>query len=370
MLRPIVLVSVVMFAIVCSACADWAQKGVSLTLWDENVDAGQLALSLDDMVAAGVTHVGVNVWWFQDNINSTSIGPDFAGYSASDASVEHVIDAVHARGMSVMLKPLVDLSNDPSHWRGQIVGGADWFTAVGGYADFINHFADLAQRKEAEQFCVGTELDATTSQESHWRDVIAGVRGRYDGELTYAANQGGAAAVTASTIAWWDAVDAFGLDAYYPLTTKNDPTLAELQTAWSAHAARIEAWRDGIDPDKPVLFTEVGYRSWDGTNRYPYSGASKDDTNVDEQEQADCYEAVLSQLWDADLDGDVDLDDFVILKQSFGIGAAWGEGDFDDDGDVDLDDFVLLKQHFGTTAVGEPATLLMLALGGVALRRR
>ncbi|MFW6154735.1 MAG: heparinase II/III domain-containing protein [Planctomycetota bacterium] len=53
---------------------------------------------------------------------------------------------------------------------------------------------------------------------------------------------------------------------------------------------------------------------------------------------------------DADGDGDVDLDDFAILKQNFGItaGATWADGDFDGDGDVDLDDFAALKANFGT----------------------
>ncbi|MFW6154921.1 MAG: hypothetical protein ACOC95_06875 [Planctomycetota bacterium] len=54
---------------------------------------------------------------------------------------------------------------------------------------------------------------------------------------------------------------------------------------------------------------------------------------------------------DADGDGDVDLDDFVILKNNFGVaeGATCDMGDFDGDGDVDLDDFVLLKNNFGAT---------------------
>ena len=40
---------------------------------------------------------------------------------------------------------------------------------------------------------------------------------------------------------------------------------------------------------------------------------------------------------DADLDGDVDLDDFVILKQNFGSSpATWGQGDFDGNGVDDL----------------------------------
>ena len=46
-------------------------------------------------------------------------------------------------------------------------------------------------------------------------------------------------------------------------------------------------------------------------------------------------------------DGKVDLDDFVILKNSFGIDDG---GDCDGDGDTDLDDFVILKNNFGTGA--------------------
>ncbi len=53
---------------------------------------------------------------------------------------------------------------------------------------------------------------------------------------------------------------------------------------------------------------------------------------------------------DADGDGDVDLDDFAILKVNFGTseGADCSMGDFDGDVDVDLDDFALLKTNFGT----------------------
>ncbi|NLF31723.1 MAG: DUF1565 domain-containing protein [Planctomycetes bacterium] len=54
---------------------------------------------------------------------------------------------------------------------------------------------------------------------------------------------------------------------------------------------------------------------------------------------------------DIDGDGDVDLDDFVILKRNFGAaGVTRAEGDLDGDGDVDLDDFVILKNNFGAGA--------------------
>ncbi|NLF32925.1 MAG: hypothetical protein GX591_18820 [Planctomycetes bacterium] len=60
------------------------------------------------------------------------------------------------------------------------------------------------------------------------------------------------------------------------------------------------------------------------------------------------FEYVVATPGDADGDGDVDLDDFVILKQTFGADPLTDDrADFDSDGDVDLDDFVILKSNFG-----------------------
>jgi len=84
---------------------------------------------------------------------------------------------------------------------------------------------------------------------------------------------------------------------------------------------------------------------------------------------------------DADLDGDVDFGDYMILEAWFGGPGDWSKGDFDFDGDIDFGDYMILEAAFGDSvpagavAVPEPGTLVMLlgSLAGLAVlgwRRR
>jgi len=88
--------------------------------------------------------------------------------------------------------------------------------------------------------------------------------------------------------------------------------------------------------------------------------------------------AVVLHPGDANGDGVVDLQDFGLLKDNFGMtqGATWAMGDFTGDYAIDLQDFGILKDHFGhttgsnpITAVPEPATIALLALSGLAVLR-
>ncbi len=55
-------------------------------------------------------------------------------------------------------------------------------------------------------------------------------------------------------------------------------------------------------------------------------------------------------LGDINVSGNVDLEDFFLLKQNFGMSnAEWSDGDLDFDGDVDLNDFFILKSNFGSS---------------------
>jgi hypothetical protein len=276
-----------------AALPDGKQKGMTFAAWwpgeYSTPDADQALAELKD---DGPNWLALIVTRYQDTIASTAI------YSApgtpTDEDLVHVINQAHSLGMKVMLKPHLDLANDPSHWRGDIGQGfseSDWTAWFSSYKTFINHYAQLAQTYGADQFCVGTELVSTEFRSADWQSVIAGVRGLFTGPITYAANPG-----SETSINWWDKVDAIGVDAYYALTDHNDPTLDELKAAWEPLAAALKTLSENWG--KPILFTEIGYPSLDGANRQPWNGqVSK---VVDLQEQADLYQALFETFFNQD----------------------------------------------------------------------
>lgn len=83
---------------------------------------------------------------------------------------------------------------------------------------------------------------------------------------------------------------------------------------------------------------------------------------------------------DADLDGDVDFQDFLALANGFGQENGWAGGDFDGDGQTAFLDFLALANSFGQTSaaadtqsVPEPVSGLLLLVGVtglLSLRRR
>ncbi|MGB2823576.1 MAG: hypothetical protein WBF17_21530 [Phycisphaerae bacterium] len=79
---------------------------------------------------------------------------------------------------------------------------------------------------------------------------------------------------------------------------------------------------------------------------------------------------------DADVDGDVDRDDFRAVEAGFGrAGALWTTGDFNGDGRADFRDYLLWKANVAPSSPGgipEPAALLLIggAAAPVVLKRR
>lgn len=247
------------------------------------------------LAATGSNWAGLLTTWYMDTKSANTIAPS-PDSSNDDDVVRSAIDEMHALGLKVMLKPHVDVHDGT--WRAQITPSdpGRWWES---YAAFMDHYLAIAAEKKVEMICIGTELASMSgaAYAGQWTSLIARIRSRYPGPLTYAAN-GVEPADEFTSVSFWSQVDLIGTDVYTPLTDKMNPTRAELVAGWRRN-------KDGHDMmaafhnvqqayGKPLIFTEIGYRSGDGTNRAPWDwGASM---AADPGEQADCYQAMY-EAW-------------------------------------------------------------------------
>ncbi|HDQ05409.1 MAG TPA: hypothetical protein ENN36_01640 [Candidatus Bathyarchaeota archaeon] len=266
------------------------QKGMSYSCWSSHGFGSSASdESLRLLAETGTEWIALCFSWYQSNTTSHDI--QSSSITPTTESLKHAISTAHSYGLKVMLKPMVEaLEREETLfypvWRGEIQPSDRWFES---YSAFINFFAEFAEQNDVELFCVGCEYKATTGEREQWETVIQGVRERYSGPITYAADW-----TNYRNIEWWGSVDYVGIDAYFPLSVlKYNPTFDELKNAWVNYANEMEAWLSTVN--KPVILTEIGYRSGDGTNMAPSNYWS--DMAVDLQEQRDCYEAAFQALW-------------------------------------------------------------------------
>ena len=262
------------------------QKGMAYPTWK----AEQYGLPQSDESLRLLKENTLTEWvqlvptWYQQDKNSAEIYPDYDQSTARPETVRHAIQYAHSLGLKVMLKPHVDAFN--GDWRG-IFQPSDpemWFQ---NYNKMILDYALMAEEENVDIFSIGCEFLELTKPKftEAWKEIIAAVREAYSGPLVYSANW----SIEYLQIEFWSDLDFVGIDAYFELTDKTDPTLEELLNAWKPHLEEIQTFYDKWKI--PILFTEIGYRSLDGGNRQPWNWGIHG--SVDLIEQALCYQAVI-----------------------------------------------------------------------------
>ncbi len=315
------------------APVSWEFRGASLAgYWNDSYEQPNTYDLIDYMNASGVNTVAVIVSWYQDDMQSNQIYPRYDKETPTDESLETLIDYIHAQGMAVMLKPhLEPLHNwenkDILGWRA-VIRPSDresWFAS---YEAFISHYISIAQAHQVELFSIGTEMSSTTkgpTDQEHWIDMAKRVKADYSGALLYSAHEyeilGGHYAVTGTDpfdfeplpASFWEPFDYAGTTVYYDLYDAHNlkdpnPDSELLIEGWYDSPARSEdqrylleaftAWQEMHG--KPVIFSEIGYRSIDYAAFQPYTteGSNADDlsANSNEEAQAHAYEAAFS-VW-------------------------------------------------------------------------
>jgi len=277
----------------------FAYNGIThVSWWHDQYASSDASTSRVALAATGARWAGLLATWYMESRTSSAVFPDVQR-TPTDDGVRRAIDEMHAAGLEVMLKPHVDPLDGA--WRGQIDPGdsAAWFES---YAAFLEHYAAIAREKNVEMLCVGTEL-VTMTDARHagaWSTLIARLRAAYPGLLVYAANANNPADEFTS-VSFWPQLDLLGLDVYTPLTGKTDPTRAELVAGWRRNREghdMVAAYRNlQAAHGMPLVFTEIGYRSADGTNRAPWDWQAS--ARPDPAEQAECYEAAY-EVWSSE----------------------------------------------------------------------
>ena len=271
-------------------------EGVNLTSWWwDDYGKQEVIDTLDTLHGLGVESVSVLTTYYQDTTFSPTQINESSYKTPTDEGIERVIKKAQSLGMRTVLKPHVDPYNGT--WRGYITFGdeLDWAEWFNSYNDFIMHYAELAEDNNVDMLIIGTELEGTVHR-PEWNDIIENIRSVFSGEITYAANHDGY-----QFVPFWDKLDYIGIDAYFSLTASFDPTLSELVQAWDPIVQELRDFSESYN--KKIVITEVGYQSYDGTNMTPWWSLT---STVDEQEQADCYEAFLSAFHNQDFIEEID----------------------------------------------------------------
>ncbi len=254
-------------------------------------DTAQVRGAIVHLHQDGVDWLSIQVAWFQ-NTNTANVIRPSPKKTPTDASVNRLIALAHHEGMRVFLDPFVN-SLQGSGWQALFhpSNPAAWFRSFDAY---LIHYAKLAQADHVDLLAIGDEfdsLDTVPAYRSDWIHAIQLARRYYHGPITYGADY-----TTYQHVTFWQQLDDVGIDAYFPLSQAQSPTVGQLEAGWNEAADHIGTWRvqAGL-AQKPFVVTELGYPSEDGAAAVPGAWYPRQPANPGIQQRL--YEATFATLW-------------------------------------------------------------------------
>lgn len=279
-----------------AAVSSWPYQGINIDpRTTTEFSSANFKQSVTNLSKTGANYVTLIIPYYQTDFKTTDIQ---AGYNTpTDESLIQGIQHVRSLGMQVMLK--FHLESKAGGWRAGINPSdrASWFR---NYGNMVEYYARIAKQYGVKSICLGAELIRMTvpsynaTNTSNWKALINRIRAVYpkeSGTLTYSAQRTDSYNEV-GLIQFWGDLDYIGISGYYPLSPSEAyPTVESLKNSW--HKIQVENIKPLYDKfQKPIVFTEIGYRSVNGANNAPSYWSQTGTYNG--QLQANLYEALFS----------------------------------------------------------------------------
>ncbi len=199
-----------------------------------------------------------------------------------------LIQIAQQKGLKIMLKPHVWHHHK---WIGDfsLYTPKEWQIWEQEYSKYLLHYAKIAQQYQVELLCIGTELKKVViNRPMFFNQLIPKVKKIYKGKLTYAANWN-----SLQEVPFWSSLDYIGVDAYFPLSTEKQPSVATLNQAWNPIKKQLKIVSQ--QHKKPILFTEYGFESTDYNTKTTWGNNGKHPANT--QAQANAYTSYFQSFY-------------------------------------------------------------------------
>jgi hypothetical protein len=277
----------------CAAAEYKPEKinGVSFVAAREAIDSTHVAPVVDIFS----NYAAVMPFGFIRQLDNPDIifNTDRQWFGETKSGARQYIEELRKANLKIMLKPQIWV------WRGEFTGEImmdseeNWKKLESSYMAFIMEYATLAEEVKAEILCIGTELELFVKfRPEYWTELITKIRSVYKGKLTYAANWD-----EFRRTPFWDQLDYIGIDAYFPVSNEKTPSIESCIEGWKEHTPMIR--QISKENNRPVLFTEYGYRSVDFSGEKPWV-FDRTMTNVNLEAQNNAMQALYMTFWDED----------------------------------------------------------------------
>ena len=276
-----------------TSCNNQYQKinGVSFVASPNKINP----INVKQVTKNNANYVALMPFGFIKDLSSPEIihNTDRQWFGETEKGVVQYAEEFKKANVKLMIKPHIWV------WRGEFTGNIvmksenEWEILEDSYTEFILTYAKTADFLNADIFCIGVELEQfVKNRPEYWIKLIAQIRKVYQGKLTYAANWD-----EYTRTPFWKQLDYIGIDAYFPLSDKKTPSIQEFEKGWEKHKQQINYIRNKVN--KPVLFTEYGYRSVDFSGKEPWN-SDRIEGNVNLKNQENALQAIYNQFWKED----------------------------------------------------------------------